>query len=75
VIEDPSLRENGAFSMIVHPRGGAIETISAPFNIRGADVEVRGPAPALGQHTREVFRELGLSDERLDDLVARGVLR
>lgn len=75
VIEDPSLRENGAFSLIAHPRAGAIETLSAPFDIRGAGIEVRGPAPELGQHTREVFGELGLPPERLDDLVARGVLR
>lgn len=75
VIDDPSLRENGAFSLILHPRAGAIETISAPFTIRGADIEVRGPAPDLGEHTREVFAELGLSDERLNDLFSRGVLR
>lgn len=75
VIDDPSLRESGAFSLIVHPRAGAIETVSAPFTIRDADVEVRGPAPALGEHTREVFTELGLSAERLADLLDRGVLR
>jgi crotonobetainyl-CoA:carnitine CoA-transferase CaiB-like acyl-CoA transferase len=75
VIEDPSLRESGAFSLIDHPRAGAIETLSAPFHIRGAGIDVRGPAPALGQHTREVFGELGLSPAQLDDLLARGVLR
>jgi crotonobetainyl-CoA:carnitine CoA-transferase CaiB-like acyl-CoA transferase len=74
VVEDPSLREGGAFSMIEHPRVGAIETISAPFDIRDADIAVRGPAPELGQHTREVFAQLGLSEERLDELAARGVL-
>jgi crotonobetainyl-CoA:carnitine CoA-transferase CaiB-like acyl-CoA transferase len=34
-----------------------------------------GPAPALGEHTREVAREvLGLPDERIDDLIGTGVL-
>ena len=74
VIEDPSLREAGAFSVIDHPRAGAIETISAPFDIRGADVAVRGPAPDLGQHTREVLGEVGISSERLDQLQERGVI-
>ena len=75
VVEDPTLREAGAFSMIDHPRGGAIEVVSAPFHIRGADIAVRGPAPDAGQHTREVFGEAGLSVEHLDGLFARGVLR
>ena len=68
------LREAGAFSTIDHPRGGAMEIISAPFHIRDADVVVRGPAPDAGQHTREVFAETGLASARLDDLFARGVL-
>ena len=75
VVEDPTLREAGAFSMIDHPRGGAIEVVSAPFHIRGADIAVRGPAPDAGQHTREVFGEAGVSVEQLDGLFARGVLR
>ncbi len=75
VVEDPTLREAGAFSIIDHPRGGAIEIVSAPFHIRGADIAVRGPAPDAGQHTREVFAEAGLSADQLDGLFARGVLR
>jgi len=75
VVDDPALREAGAFSMIIHERGGAIEIVSAPFHIRDADVEARGPAPEVGQHTREVFEEAGLSPERIDALISRGVLR
>lgn len=74
VIEDQSLRDSGAFSIIHHPKAGVIETISAPFEIRDADIAVRGPAPELGQHTREVLTDLGLSPERLDELAARGIL-
>ena len=75
VVEDPVLREAEAFSMIVHPRGGAMEIVSAPFLIRGADVAVRGPAPDAGEHTREVFREAGIDPERIEALIARGALR
>lgn len=73
VIEDPSLRDAGAFEMIIHPRAGAIETIAAPFHIRDADIAVRSHAPDIGEHTREVFTELGVAPERLDALAARGV--
>ena len=75
VVEDPVLRESGAFSLVVHPRGGAMEIVGTPFVIRNADVEVRGPAPDAGEHTRAVFQEAGLTAERIDELIARGVLK
>ena len=75
VVDDPVLREAGAFSVIVHETAGAMEIVSTPFNIRGSDVAVRGPAPNAGQHTRAVFEELGLGSERIEKLFASGVLK
>ena len=75
VIDDPALRERGAFSLVVHERAGAMEVVSAPFHIRGADIEVRGPAPDAGQHTREVLLEAGMAAEQVDGLIRDGVLR
>lgn len=75
VIEDPALRERGAFSVVVHERSGAMEIVSAPFHIRGADIEVRGPAPDLGEHTRAVFIEAGIAAEQVDALISKGTLR
>lgn len=74
VCEDPALRERDAFSYVVHERAGAMEIISAPFHIRDADIEVRGPAPDAGQHTREVFVEAGVDAAELERLFAAGVL-
>jgi crotonobetainyl-CoA:carnitine CoA-transferase CaiB-like acyl-CoA transferase len=44
------------------------------MKLRGADIGPRGPAPELGQHTREVLRELGLSEAEVDAAVADGVV-
>ena len=59
----------------MHEAAGAMEVVSAPFHIRGADIAVRGPAPVAGQHTEEVFVEAGLSLERIEELVTKSVLR
>ncbi len=75
VIDDPALRERGAFSLIIHEQAGAMEVVSAPFEIRGADIEVRGPAPDAGQHTLEVLLEAGVAPERLNALIEKNVLR
>ena len=74
VIADPALREAGAFSTIVHATGGEMEIISAPFHIRDAGIEVRGPAPDVGQHTREVFAEAGVPMATIEALIDKGVL-
>ncbi len=75
VVEDPALREADAFALVVHPRAGAMEIVGTPFYIRDADVGVRGPAPDAGEHTRAVFAQAGLSAERIEELIAEGVIR
>ena len=75
VLEDPQLREVGAFETIHHPDPavGDFETLATPFTVDGADIAVRGPAPEIGQHTQEVLEELGVDVEEMADLAAGGV--
>ena len=75
VIEDPALRERGAFSVLVHERGGAMEVPSAPFEVKGADIEVRGPAPDQGEHTRDVLAKAGLKAEEIESLITKGAVK
>jgi crotonobetainyl-CoA:carnitine CoA-transferase CaiB-like acyl-CoA transferase len=57
-----------------HPIIGPIRTIAPPTKFSDMDVHVRSPAPWLGQHTREVLTDVGMSTEVLDQLFADGVL-
>lgn len=74
VLRDPQLRAMNAFETVEHPRAGSYEILSAPFEILGADVAVRGPAPDVGAHTHEVLREAGLDDDAIAQLAADRVL-
>ena len=62
-----------AWSVIDGPEG-EFRTLNTPFDIAGADVGPRGPAPKTGQHTHEVLQELGLTDDELAELAASGAL-
>ena len=74
MVRDPQAREMGFFEAVEHPQHGSFETVSAPFSIRNAKVEVRGAAPAHGQHTREVLDEVGVSAEEIERLAKAGAL-
>jgi len=51
----------------------SMPVIEHPINYDCAASGFDRPAPDLGEHTREVFRELGYSDSTLDDLEEDGV--
>lgn len=75
VVADPQLRAMGAFQTVQHPDPavGEFETLATPFQIDGADITVRGPAPEIGQHTYEVLAEIGVDSDEIADLAAGGV--
>lgn len=52
---------------------GDATTLALPFETDEERVSHRAPPPTLGAHSREVLRELGLSDGEIDGLSARGI--
>jgi len=57
-----------------HPRAGRFKTIATPVRFEKTPGTIRTPAPALGEHTREVLREIGYADGEIEALGARGVV-
>jgi crotonobetainyl-CoA:carnitine CoA-transferase CaiB-like acyl-CoA transferase len=74
VAVDPHADAIGLFPEIEHPELGAYRTVNAPMRFRDADVGPRAPAPALGAHTRDVVKSLGLGDAEIEALLARKIL-
>ena len=74
VVDDVQAEALGLFPTLVHPERGPYRTVAAPMRFATTEVGPRGPAPALGAHTREVLAAAGLADAEVDDLVARGVV-
>ena len=47
---------------------------SSPMQFDGQGLRIRRAAPDIGEHTAEVFREMGLSSDEIDGLRGRGAL-
>lgn len=57
-----------------HPSAGHIQVVGSPVHLRDTPPMLRLPPPMLGQHTDEVLREFGITQERIDALHAQGVV-
>ena len=68
VPDDPQAQALGIFATVEHPERGAYRTVNAPFRSTTAKVRPRGPAPALGEHTRDLLAEAGYTQTEMQRL-------
>lgn len=75
VFEDPHVKAHGTAISMPHPLGGQIPLVANPIRLSETPIEYRMAPPMLGQHTREVLRDvLGLDEQRIADLSRRKVV-
>lgn len=73
-LADPQLAARGAFGPLPAPAGGGapVHASAAPFLAAPDGPRIDRPAPRHGEHTREVLREAGMAEARIDALIASG---
>jgi crotonobetainyl-CoA:carnitine CoA-transferase CaiB-like acyl-CoA transferase len=74
VFEDPHVKHIGMVREVEQPGLGTVRMLGFPFAVGGARPGVRRPAPRLGQHTREVLGEIGISAYQFERLLAAGAI-
>ncbi len=72
LIADPHLADTGLFRMIDHPTEGRIRLLTPPAHSSEAAARLDRAPPGLGEHSSEILREIGLGEEEIRVLVARG---
>lgn len=73
LMEDEHLTAVNYLPVVEHPTEGQVRDIRVPSTWSESQPNVRRHPPQLGEHSVEVLREAGLSEEQIAALVARGV--
>lgn len=73
VFEDPQVRHRELQLSVRHGSGVDVPTLRSPLRMSKSEIHY-GPPPMLGEHTRQVLRDmLGKSSAEIDELEHRGV--
>jgi crotonobetainyl-CoA:carnitine CoA-transferase CaiB-like acyl-CoA transferase len=74
VFSDPQVLAQEMVLEVEHPGHGPVSMTGFPVKLDGTPARLRRPAPALGEHTDEVLRELGYAPERIAALRTEGIV-
>jgi crotonobetainyl-CoA:carnitine CoA-transferase CaiB-like acyl-CoA transferase len=74
LVDDPQIKHNGTFVEYDHPTEGHVKTPGFPIRFSKTPSSVERGAPVVGQHSREILAEAGLSDAQIEALVAAGAV-
>ncbi|MDP6454467.1 MAG: CoA transferase [SAR202 cluster bacterium] len=75
VVENPQYIWREFFREIDHPIAGTLTYPGAPFTMSETPWKVSSPAPTLGQHNQEIYRDrLGISQSEITRLFTAGVI-
>jgi crotonobetainyl-CoA:carnitine CoA-transferase CaiB-like acyl-CoA transferase len=73
-LSDPQVLHRKMVVDIPHPQGGSVKAPGNPIKMSVDNEDSFTAPPLLGQHTLEVLRTLGYSDERIEELKTNSVI-
>lgn len=74
ILTNPSLQARSLFEPVHHPITGDHELPVLPLRFSRVGRWIRSPAPTLGQHNDEIFRDLGLQPPDIKQLRREGIV-
>jgi len=75
VMDDPQVRHRGIIASYEHPRAGTVKVIGPAVRLSATPPAIDRPAPLIGQHSEEIPREFGITDEAIAALRERKLIQ
>jgi formyl-CoA transferase len=73
-LRSPQVMARGMVQQVDHPTLGRLETLGSPLKMSATPPITGRPAPQLGEHTTQVLREAGYTDEAIAMMRAEGAI-
>src|SRR5499427_9184049 len=73
-LEDPHVQARGIVVETPDEEMGEVPMHAVVPRLSGTPGPLRYPAPAVGQHNREIFSRIGYSEDRIDSLAQKGII-
>ncbi len=74
IANDPQMAATDVFVEVDHPRYGIFCTVNSPLTIEGSDKVKPRPAPGLGEHTRQILKDMGYPEEKIRELFDKSIV-
>lgn len=74
LVNSDLIRDHGIIEQVDHAVFGELPVIRTPIAYSASRVKVQGPPPLLGEHSVDILRKLGRTEEEIADLIARKVV-
>ncbi len=74
-LDDPRSVEDALVVSLPHPHFGTLTEPGVPVRLSETPCVPEIPEPILGEHTQEVLRSVGITDEAMEELLGEGIIR
>ena len=74
LFDDPHLNESGGLLKIDIPDGGSTKLPAMPIEMNERRFDVHQQVPKVGEHSKEILEEIGLSDEVIQSLFEKSIV-
>ncbi len=75
VIDHPQIVNNEIVHRVEHPGLGAVRQARPAARFEDSPTNIPGPAPLLGEHSREILNELGMTGTKIETLINSGAIQ
>ena len=75
MLKDPQVNHIQPFLEMDHPVAGHVKVLAHPLRYDGKTLPLRKLPPELGESTRELLSGLGYTEEQIQDLIEKGIVK